>query len=108
MKLAVPKETVAGEHRIALCPEAIKRLLAKQFTVLVETEAGRGAHISDDELRAAGAEIVPDAPSLYAAADLVVKVQPPTEAELVQFREGSGVLSLLYPLSNPQLVEKLS
>src|SRR5262249_43977939 len=70
MKLAVPKETVPGERRVALIPESIKRLTGKKFAVVVEAGAGGGANISDDEMKAAGAEIAADAAALYAAADL--------------------------------------
>lgn len=108
MKLAVPKETITGEHRVALIPESIKRLVGKQFGVLVEAGAGAGANIADAEFAAAGAEIVHDRPSLFAAADLVVKVQPPTDSEVVELRPQSGILSLLYPMSNPELVRRLN
>ncbi len=108
MKLAVPKETVTGEHRVALIPDSIKRLIGKKFSVLVESGAGAGANIPDAEFAAAGAEIVNDLPALYAAADLVVKVQPPTDSEVEQLRPQSGILSLLYPLSHPDLVRRLN
>jgi NAD(P) transhydrogenase subunit alpha len=107
MKLAVPKETLFGECRVALSPEAIKRLINKKFEVLVEAGAGIGAHFSDAEFAAAGAQLVSDARALYDAADLVVKVQPPGDAEIALLRRGSGLLSLLYPLANPELVQKL-
>jgi len=107
MKLAVPKETAPGECRVALVPEAIKRLLSKGFSVCVEAGAGRGAHIADEEFSAAGAELVPTAAALFAGADLVVKVQPLTDAELGSLRPQSGILSLLYPLSNLELVRRL-
>ena len=107
MKLAIPKETLHGESRVALIPEAVKKLTAKKFSIVVEAGAGSGAHVSDEEFKAAGAEIAPDAQTLYQAADLVIKIQPPSDGEIARLREGSGVLSLLYPLANPEIVQRL-
>lgn len=107
MKLAVPKETLFGECRVALSPEAVKKLIAKKFEVVVEKDAGIGAHFADGEFVAAGAQIASDTRALYDAADLVVKVQPPSDDELALLRRGSGILSLLYPLANKELVRKL-
>jgi H+-translocating NAD(P) transhydrogenase subunit alpha len=107
MKLAVPKETVFGECRVALSPEAIKRLISKKFEVVVQAGAGIGAHISDAEFTAAGATLAESAQALCDAADLVVKVQPPSDVELSLLRKGSGILSLLYPMTNPDLVRRM-
>ncbi len=108
MRIAVPRETSQDEARIALVPETVKRLVAKKFEVSVEAGAGAGARISDAELAAAGAKIEPSAQALYDAADLVVRVNVPTEAEIAQMKEGSALVSLLYPLVNGALVRALA
>src|SRR3954469_5251264 len=108
MRIAVPKEITPGEARVSLVPETIKRLVAKKLEVAVETGAGLGARVSDDEYKAAGAMIEPDAKTLYAKADVVIKVQVPTPAEILLAKEGSALVSLLYPLVNVNLVKALA
>src|SRR5215470_3415024 len=99
MKIAVLKETAPGEARVALVPETVKRL-AKKIGFAVETGAGAGAFASDDEYRAAGAEVGPLAEVLKGA-DLVLKVQPPAREEIARLPEGTTLVSLLYPLFPP-------
>ena len=76
MKLAVAKETLAGEKRVALIPESVKKLKAKGFTVLVEKGAGEGSFLSDKEYVEVGAEIVSSAD--FKSADAVLKVRAPS------------------------------
>jgi NAD(P) transhydrogenase subunit alpha len=98
MKIGIPKESARGEKRVALVPETVKKLAARQIAVLVEAGAGERARFGDAEYAAAGAEIVPDLAALAAAADAVVKIDPPSEAELALLRPGTTVVSLAYPL----------
>ena len=108
MRLAIPKETAEGERRVAFVPETVKRMIAKKIEVHIEAGAGAGAFITDDEYRTAGATIEPSLDALLAGADAVVKISVPT-AELVgRLREGSTLISLLYPLVNRTLVKSLS
>jgi len=108
MRLAVPKENTPGETRVAIVPETIKRLIAKKIEVSVESHAGDRAFVRDDDYRAAGATIEPTADALLARADVVVQIHPPTLAEIGELREGSTLISLLYPLSNPELARALA
>jgi NAD/NADP transhydrogenase alpha subunit len=62
MKVAVPRERVAGERRVALTPDASAALVKAGLTVLVERGAGEGASFSDEAFSAAGATIVPQIP----------------------------------------------
>ena len=78
MKVAVPRETAAGERRVALTPDAAAGLVKSGLEVLVETGAGDGAFHADAAFEKAGARIVPDAATLYGQADVVLKVQKPT------------------------------
>ncbi|MCI0669699.1 MAG: NAD(P)(+) transhydrogenase (Re/Si-specific) subunit alpha, partial [Myxococcaceae bacterium] len=108
MRIAVPRELVPGERRVALVPETVKKLVARNLAVHVLAGAGEAAGATDEEYRAAGATLVDSASALYAQADVVVKVQPPTAEEVVALREGTTLVSLLYPLSNKALVSSLA
>jgi H+-translocating NAD(P) transhydrogenase subunit alpha len=108
MKIAVPKELTPGERRVALTPDAVAGLVKSKLDVLVETGAGEGAFHRDEVFVQAGAQIVPDATTLYSQADIVTKVQKPTLAEVDQLREGTVLVSLLQALSSPELVQRLA
>ncbi|MBZ4415647.1 Re/Si-specific NAD(P)(+) transhydrogenase subunit alpha [Myxococcus sp. RHSTA-1-4] len=108
MIIAIPRETVPGERRVALVAESVKRLVGKKHEVVVESGAGLGAECSDEELRAAGARIESSASAVYSAADLVLKVQPPGPEELPLLKPGSVLVSLAYPMANPKLARELA
>ena len=113
MIIAVPREVAAGERRIALVPEAVKRLVDVGHTVWVEAESPE-SDFPDDEFEAAGALIVHDVQQLYEGADLVVKVQPPMEHpgtgkhEVDMLREGSRLIAVLEPYARTDLVKRLA
>jgi len=104
--MGVPKETVANEHRVALIPDGVKRYAGAGHTVLVQAGAGEGAFISDEAYQAAGATIVPEAASAFAA-DLVLKVQKPSSEELGLMQPGSALVAFLQPMVNTDLVQDL-
>ncbi len=108
MKIGVPKEIKAGERRVAIVPETVKRLAGKGITVAVETGAGAGACVSDEDYRRAGGEVEPSAHAVLGAADAVIKIHPPTHREIELLRPGSALISLLYPLTNGELVRLLA
>ena len=108
MKIAVPRETAPGERRVALTPDAAAALAKSGLEVLVETGAGEGAFHSDVAFEQAGARIVRDASGLYAQADVVLKVQRPTLAEVDQLREGTVLVSFLQALTGFDLVQRLA
>jgi NAD(P) transhydrogenase subunit alpha len=108
MKAVVPREVVPGERRIALTPEATAGLVKSGLEVLIETGAGDGAFHPDAEFEKVGARIIPDAASLYAQADIVLKVQKPTLAEAEALRKGTVLVSFLQPLTSPDLVRRLA
>lgn len=95
MKLAIPKETRTGETRVALVPGELSRIAGVE--VLVERGAGEAALYPDADYEEAGATLVGSGPELYASADLVAKVQPPTPEEVGFMAEGSSLLSFLAP-----------
>lgn len=108
MKIGVPKEIASGERRIALTPEAVAGLVKSKLEVLIEAGAGEGAFHLDTAFTQAGAQIVPDATTLYSQADVVTKVQKPTLGEVDQLREGTVLVSFLQALSSPDLVQQLA
>jgi NAD(P) transhydrogenase subunit alpha len=101
MKIAVLKETVPGEARVALMPDSIKKLVALKATVMVESDAGLGAARSDDDYREVGAE-VSDRKQLLDSADVLVTVNRPGNDVWAGLRTGSVVLGFLRPLDEPQ------
>jgi len=108
MKIAVPRETVPGERRVALIPDAAGTLVKAGLEVLVEAGAGAGAFHADAAFEKAGARIVPDAATLYGQADVLLKVQKPTLEEADRLREGAVLVAFLQALGSPDLVQRLA
>ena len=107
MKVGVLKETRPGERRVALVPEVVGKLKAAGVDVVVESGAGVEASFPDEMYVDAGAHIAPTA-DLYEHADVLLKVQKPTEAEAAKLRSGQTLVGLLSPLIDPQLMQKLA
>lgn len=95
MQIGVPAETAVGETRVAATPETVKKLVAQGHVVHVQSGAGVAASAVDDAYRAAGAEIV-DGPTALGA-DLVLKVQAPSIAELSAMKSGATLVGMLNP-----------
>jgi NAD(P) transhydrogenase subunit alpha len=108
MRVAVRKEGAAGERRVAIVPDSVKRLVAKKIEVSVEAGAGALSFAADDEYRAAGARVDASLDALLADADAVIQIRPPTPAEVKRLKEGSALVSLLYPLSDQLAVRALA
>lgn len=107
MIAAVPKETLAGETRVALTPDLVAEVRKLGMEVWVETGAGEGSFASDAQYEKAGASIAPSADALYDKAGMVLKVQKPTDAEIAKMKPGTILISFLWALSDPELVDKL-
>src|SRR4030067_1951615 len=106
--IGVPRETAAGEKRVATVPEVVEKLIRLGFKVVVESGAGDAANFSDDVYRAAGAEIVEGAAILWSASDIIFKVRGPTAEEVGLMREGSTLVSFIWPAQNPDLLKQLA
>ncbi len=102
--IGVPRETAAGEKRVATVPEVVEKLIKLGFRVAVQSGAGDAANFSDDAYRAAGAEIVSDPWN----ADIVFKVRAPSMAEVGLMREGQTLVSFIWPAQNPELMQSLA
>ncbi|HEY1638730.1 MAG TPA: Re/Si-specific NAD(P)(+) transhydrogenase subunit alpha, partial [Rhizomicrobium sp.] len=108
MKLAVLKERRSGEARVAAVPETVKKLKGLGLDIVVETGAGAGARISDDEYISAGAAIAPDTASALREADVVLKVRGPEPDEIAAMKPGAVYVSLLAPYSEKEIIGQLA
>src|SRR3954464_46872 len=106
--IGVPRESAAGEKRVATVPEVVEKLVKLGFRVAVQSGAGDAANFADDTYRAAGAEIVAEAASLWASADIIFKVRAPSAEEVQMLRPGTTLVSFIWPAQNPQLMEALA
>jgi NAD(P) transhydrogenase subunit alpha len=105
VKIGIPKETAAGERRVALVPDAAGRLVSDGFEVLVERGAGTGAYFEDDAFTEAGARLVE---SVYGEAEVVVKVQKPSANEVAALRDGTVLIGFLQPLTDEETTRRLA
>ena len=113
MKIGVPREIHSDENRVATTPDVAVQIIALGYEVAIESGAGDAANFSDDAYRAAGAEIVEDARSLWQSADIILKVRAPEfnsrldthEADLLS---GDKILiSFIWPAQSPELLDKM-
>jgi alanine dehydrogenase len=88
MRIGVPKEIKIHEYRVGLVPAAVRELVGSGHEVHVETGAGAGIGVTDEHYRVAGARIAPDAQSVFAAAEMIVKVKEPQLVECARLRPG--------------------
>src|SRR5277367_554174 len=107
MRIGVPKETAAGEHRVALVPEVVSKLQAKGLDVVVQSGAGAGALLGDDAYTAAGAKVVSDSAEVWGC-DVVVTIAPPDPQAIRGLGQGSILIGFLAPLTSPQTTKALA
>ena len=107
MLIGVPTETAQGERRVALVPEVVRKLSARGVQVVVQSGAGAAAVIPDALYVAAGAKVTDDAAEVWRA-QLVVKVAPPSDAEVAQLASGSVLIAFLNPLGSAQATRALA
>ena len=105
MKIAVLKEDLPGEARVALMPDSAKKLLGSGVTVSVESQAGLAAARSDADYAEAGAEVSADRDSILAGTDVLVTVNRPSLDVFAVLKPGAVVLGFLRPLDEPQALE---
>lgn len=107
MLIGIPKETFAGEKRVATVPDVVEKLIKLGFSVQVQSGAGDAAHFADDTYVAAGATVAPTAHDIWAKSDIVFKVRPPSTDEVAQLREGATLVGFVWPAQNPDLMQQL-
>ena len=96
LRIGIPREVWNEERRVALAPSGVETLVADGHEVLVERDAGKGAHFDDAAYADAGATIVPSAEELYPGVDIVAKVGPPVGDELALLQEKQTLVSALH------------
>lgn len=101
MRIGVPTEIKNREFRVGLVPDSVKELTARGHSVLVQSGAGAGIGSDDDAYRAVGAEIAPDAASVFANSDMIVKVKEPQEVEWKMLRSDQILFTYLHLAPDP-------
>ncbi|GGD41182.1 Re/Si-specific NAD(P)(+) transhydrogenase subunit alpha [Sinisalibacter lacisalsi] len=105
MKIGVPKETIAGESRVAMTPESAVQLQKLGHECLIEKGAGMAAGFADDDYEAAGVTVVKTAASLWKEADVIAKVRVPTDAEMKRLTKDKTLISFFNPGGNAEGLE---
>ena len=100
MKIGTPREVLDGEARVAMTPDSARMLQKLGFACAIETGAGEKAGFTDAAYEEAGVEIVKSAERLWADADLIAKVRPPTETEIDRLSKGKVLISFFHPAQN--------
>ncbi len=108
MKVLVVRETAPGERRVAATPETVGKLVAAGLEVTVEADAGAAASFPDAAFEAAGAKVVRDHAKALAAADVVLRVQPPADGDVKAMRKGAVSIGFLQPAANAAAVKALA
>ena len=101
LNIGIPMETTLQENRVSLDPDAVARLVANGHSLIVETNAGKGANFQDKDYSDAGAKISYDTEEVFKC-DIVIKVDPPTNAEIEMMQAGSTLISALQISTQPE------
>ena len=107
MHVGIPKEIKNNEFRVAITPSGVHELVRHGHEVCVETGAGIGSSITDDDYVAAGAKILDSAADVWATGDLILKVKEPVPSEYALMREGQTLFTYLHLAANKELTEEL-
>jgi H+-translocating NAD(P) transhydrogenase subunit alpha len=107
MRIGVPKETAAGEHRVALVPEVVSKLKAKGLDVAVQSSAGEAALLPDRSFADAGAHVTGDVGEVWQS-DAVVTISPPDAQQIRSLGQGSILIGFLAPLTSPLTTRALA
>ncbi|PCJ98546.1 MAG: NAD(P)(+) transhydrogenase (Re/Si-specific) subunit alpha [Zetaproteobacteria bacterium] len=105
LNISIPKETAAHEKRVAASPETVKKLIASECHVTIESGAGQYAAYTDNAYKDAGAKIVKDFSETVKGTDIILKVQAPTADELKDIPKGSLLIAMLAPFSNKDILK---
>jgi alanine dehydrogenase len=107
MKIGVPSEVKVDEYRVAMTPAGVRELTDRGHEVVVQAGAGVGSAISDADYIAQGAEILPDAPAVFAAADTIVKVKEPQPPEVAMLESRHTLFTYLHLAPDAELTQGL-
>lgn len=106
-KVGVPTEILDNEYRVALTTAGTAALVANNHTVYIQSGAGNGSGITDEEFKKAGAKILPDAASIFGESDLILKVKEPQAKEVPMLRKGQILFTYLHLAAHPKLTNDL-
>jgi alanine dehydrogenase len=107
VRIGIPTEIKNNENRVAITPAGVDTLCRRGHAVIVESGAGIGSRITDDDYRAAGAEILSTADEVWAGADLLLKVKEPIAAEYPRMRAGQILFTYLHLAASPECTDAL-
>ena len=107
MRVGVPREIKDNEFRVGLIPSVVQQLTERGHSVFVERDAGLGAGFSDEDYRAVGARIAPEAAKVFATAELIVKVKEPLASERKWLRRGQAIFTYLHLAPDREQTEEL-
>src|SRR5688500_1211889 len=105
MKIGVPKEIKTNENRIALVPAGAEALVSAGHSVQVQEGAGEGSGFSDEDYAAVGAQIAPDAGSVWGSADMIMKVKEPIAREWPMMRSGQTIFTYFHFAADEELTK---
>jgi NAD(P) transhydrogenase subunit alpha len=108
MKIGVPRETHAGERRVATTPDVAAQLIKLGFDVAVESGAGEQASYSDEAYREAGCEVLASRSDLWQQSDIILKVRAPEGDEATGLRADQTLISFFWPGQNAELLQQLT
>jgi alanine dehydrogenase len=107
MIIGVPREVKDHETRVGLVPSAAHALIEAGHTVIVQSTAGEGSSLSDEDYEAVGARVIPEASDVWSESELIVKVKEPQPTEYQYFRPGLILFTYLHLAPLPDLTEQL-
>jgi alanine dehydrogenase len=107
VRVGVPSEIKSDEYRVALTPAGVRELVTRDHSVVVQAGAGEGSGISDSDYVSQGAEILPDADAVFAAADMIVKVKEPQPVEVARLEPRHTLFTYLHLAPDPELTQGL-
>ena len=102
MLIGLPQEIKNHEYRVGLTPASVRELVTHGHQVLVQSGAGKSIGLTDTQYQAAGATLAPDAATVFAQADMIVKVKEPQPAECAMLRPGQILYTYLHLAPDPQ------
>ncbi len=108
MIISIPKEIFPGENRVACVPDVASKLIKAGYEVQIEKDAGFSAGFKNEQYEKAGAKIIENVEQLYSNADVVLKVQKPSDDELKKLKKGSLLISFIYALHYPEVAKTIA
>ncbi len=107
MIIGAIKESELGEHRVAVTPNSVKKIINLGYDVVVQSGCGREASFHDSMYESAGAKVLPDQKSVLGRSDIVLKVDLPSLNEINDIQEGATLISFVWPAKSESELDLL-